>query len=446
MKLNILKSLLFFIMTLALFCADANAKEVSSEAASPERSISRIRHWSAPTYTRIVIDIGKNSHYSYNLLKKNPDYNKPRRIYVDIDGVKLAPSVNKKIEINDGLLQSIRAGQFKKDVVRVVMDLESIDDYRIFPLTDPFRIVIDIMGERERTAHAQSQDEPEVTTDKKPEPSDPKGALVAKIGDKALKAPLPKGPESSKTVSKPEKKKSKKKYQKATKPAKKKRPVIVIDPGHGGTDPGAIGRRGLMEKDVTLKIAKLLKKKLETETRAKVILTRTRDKYIALDDRTALANSTQCDLFISIHINASLNRKASGVETYFLDVSNDKRSMQLAARENASSLKATSDLQYILADLIRTANRVDSSNLAEDVQTSLVSTLKKKYKGIKGNGVKGAPFYVLVRTDMPSILVEASFISNPTGEKRLKSDKYLRQIVLGISRGVTRFLKSRKAV
>ena len=132
------------------------------------------------------------------------------------------------------------------------------------------------------------------------------------------------------------------------------------------------------------------------------------------------------------------------METYYLDVSNDKRSIQVAARENSASAKATGDLQYILRDLMRTANRNNSSALATHIQDSLVASLKKKYSGIAGNGVKGAPFYVLVRTNMPSILVEVSFISNPNTEKRLKTEKYINEIVAGIADGILAFINGKR--
>ena len=316
---------------------------------------------------------------------------------MDIYGTTLSDGLKKKIPINDGLLKAARAGQFKSDTVRIVLDIESIEDYKIFALSDPFRIVIDVMG----TGFGGEGGEMSKT-----------GPLAPSMTVSALMA--------SHKVRK-----------------------IVIDPGHGGKDPGAIGRSGLKEKDVTLRISKLLKKSLRKKTRAKVILTRKRDVYIPLEERTAIANTVGADLFISVHVNASPKRKASGVETYYLDVSNDRRTIQVAARENAASTKATGDLQYILRDLMRTANRNDSSALATHIQDSLVGTLRKKYRSVNANGVKGAPFYVLVRTNMPSILVEVSFISNAREEKRLKSEKYLQAIASGITDGVLGFINGK---
>ena len=216
---------------------------------------------------------------------------------------------------------------------------------------------------------------------------------------------------------------------------------IVIDAGHGGKDSGAVGRNRLKEKDVVLKIAKGLKETLSKETGAEIIMTRDDDTFIPLEERTAIANTKEADIFISVHANASFNRKAGGVETYFLNLTNDAVAIRLAARENAVSSKKMSDLQYILNDLIKTSKTNESSRLAAVVQESLVSNLKTKYNDVKGNGVKGAPFYVLVGTHMPSVLVEVSFISNPKEEARLSDSNYIKEIVAGITNGVNRYVK-----
>ena len=170
-------------------------------------------------------------------------------------------------------------------------------------------------------------------------------------------------------------------------------------------------------------------------------MTRDDDTFIPLEERTAIANTKEADLFISIHANASFNRRASGVETYFLNLTNDAVAIRLAARENAVSSKKMSDLQYILNDLIKTSKTNESSRLAAVVQESLVSNMRVKYNDVKGNGVKGAPFYVLVGTHMPSILVEVSFISNSKEEARLRDDAYIHEVVQGIKNGVMRYVK-----
>ena len=387
--------LTFFIHASSTYAAKAgHAKSTSNKAAV---KVTDIKHWSNPNYTRVVISLSGDAAFTHRLLKEDPAIKKPRRLYVDIRRTRLSPSLKQPIPINDGLLKMARAGQYAKDVVRVVLDIESIEDYKIFSLAEPFRIVVDVMGKRE----VRSQESSASGGRSQPIPSQP--SLAQQLGLKIKR--------------------------------------IVIDAGHGGKDSGAVGRNRLKEKDVVLKIAKGLKETLSKETGAEIIMTRDDDTFIPLEERTAIANTKEADIFISVHANASFNRKAGGVETYFLNLTNDAVAIRLAARENAVSSKKMSDLQYILNDLIKTSKTNESSRLAAVVQESLVSNLKTKYNDVKGNGVKGAPFYVLVGTHMPSVLVEVSFISNPKEEARLSDSNYIKEIVAGITNGVNRYVK-----
>jgi N-acetylmuramoyl-L-alanine amidase len=386
--------LLFFTI---LFLISLNTTAFSKPDTAEVKSI---RHWSNPNYTRVVIDLSRKVPHNHHLLKKDPSIQKPRRLYIDISGATLAKDLVKSIPISDGLLKAVRAGQYKKDTVRVVLDIESLEDYKVFPLTNPYRIVIDVTG---------------TVTDR---------TVMDREGSS------PRGPTPETTPHGP-----------ATTRRALKVKTIVIDPGHGGKDPGAIGKRGLKEKDVTFKLSKMLKKELQKKLDSKIILTRDKDAYIPLDERTAIANMRQADLFISIHVNASVNRKATGVETYYLDYAHDKEAMRVASRENFASTEEMGDvLKFILKDLERSGNRIESSGLATYVQESLSSSLRKKYRGIKSNGVKGAPFYVLLNSNMPSILVEVSFISNPRDERRLRDERYLQGIIKGISTGILRYV------
>jgi N-acetylmuramoyl-L-alanine amidase len=220
---------------------------------------------------------------------------------------------------------------------------------------------------------------------------------------------------------------------------------VVIDPGHGGHDTGAIGKEGTREKDVALAIAKKLAGELR-EKGLEVVLTREDDRFIRLEDRAKFANTEHGDLFISVHCNAAANRKLRGVETYTLNTSANRYSIRLAARENASSEKGISDLQFILADLATKANTEESSRLAEQVQRSLVSGLSRKYDGIKDLGHKEALFYVLLGVKMPAILVETSFLSNLEEEERLASGEYQAEVAKAIAHGVEAFLGDRNRV
>ncbi|KFA87806.1 N-acetylmuramoyl-L-alanine amidase [Archangium violaceum] len=218
---------------------------------------------------------------------------------------------------------------------------------------------------------------------------------------------------------------------------------VVIDAGHGGHDTGAIGRKGTREKDVTLAIAQKLARELR-DRGLEVMLTRDGDRYLKLEERARMANEMKGDLFISIHCNAAPTSKLRGIETYTLNTSADRYSIRLAARENASSEKGISDLQFILADLATKANTEESTRLATRVQKNLVSHLSSHYKGVKDLGTKEALFYVLLGTRMPAILVETAFLSNAEEERRLASDKYQEDVAQAIALGVEDFLGRRQ--
>ncbi len=217
---------------------------------------------------------------------------------------------------------------------------------------------------------------------------------------------------------------------------------VIIDAGHGGHDTGAIGPTGVKEKDVTLAIAKKLQENL-LEQGFEVLMTRTDDKFVALEERARFANRKRGDLFVSIHCNAHSSSKMRGIETYTLNVTSDKYAIRLAARENAASEKTLSDLQFILADLATKANTSDSHRLAKAVQSSLVSSHSGDKKRPRDLGVKQALFYVLLGARMPAVLVETAFLSNPTDEKRLSSGEYQQQVADAIGRGVARFVGDR---
>lgn len=220
---------------------------------------------------------------------------------------------------------------------------------------------------------------------------------------------------------------------------------VVIDAGHGGHDTGAIGRKGIREKDVTLAIARRLASRLR-ERGLEVLLTREDDRYLKLEERARMANEVKGDLFISIHCNSAPTSKLRGVETYTLNTSADRYSIRLAARENASSEKGISDLQFILADLATKANTEESTRLATRVQKNLVSHLSSHYQGVKDLGTKEALFYVLLGARMPAILVETAFLSHPEEEKRLGSEKYQDDVARAIALGVEDFLGGRRQV
>jgi N-acetylmuramoyl-L-alanine amidase len=216
---------------------------------------------------------------------------------------------------------------------------------------------------------------------------------------------------------------------------------IVIDPGHGGHDSGAVGYyKHVLEKDVVLSIAKSLATKIRQEIGCEVIMTRSTDRFLSLEERTAIANTKNADLFISLHTNAHQDRRAYGIETYFLNLATDEDAILVAARENATSRKNISDLQTILNDLMQHAKINESSRLAAYMQRSLCKYMRGKYGKINDKGVKQAPFYVLLGAHMPSILIELSFISNKRECERLTNSDYQEHICNAMVRGIREYI------
>lgn len=307
----------------------------------------------------------------------------PDRLYFDLPNTTIAKEIRTNFPVGDGILKTVRASQFNNETVRVVFDLEEISDYKAFVIDNPARLVIDVYG----------------------------------------------------------------KTQKAEKPAlqiNKKR--VVIDAGHGGHDPGAVGMKKLYEKDVVLDIALKLKKILASDQSYEVFLTRDKDKFIPLEERTAIANKKNADLFVSIHANASTRRQAKGIETYLLNWTDDEEAMKVAARENAISLKKMKAIhrqmdvvEIIKSDLMRESKRDESIKLANYIQRTMITNLDGSYKNISDLGVKQALFYVLFGARMPSVLVEVSFISNPEEEKLLSCDSYRMDIAKAVAEGVDKY-------
>ena len=215
---------------------------------------------------------------------------------------------------------------------------------------------------------------------------------------------------------------------------------IVIDAGHGGHDPGTIGRDGLQEKDLVLDVATRLAKMVREELGAEVILTRSSDIFIPLEERTAIANTQKADLFLSIHANSSRNRKARGIETYFLSFAKNAHAEEVAARENAISEATLKDLQNLVKAIALNSKIDESRDFASAVQESLVGELKPQYPAVVDRGVHTAPFYVLIGANMPSILAEIAFVSHPQEEKLLQTKAYRERIARSILAGVQRYL------
>lgn len=214
---------------------------------------------------------------------------------------------------------------------------------------------------------------------------------------------------------------------------------IVIDPGHGGHDTGTVGPNGLEEKDLVLDVGRRLGKLLETRLGAEVVYTRKDDTFIPLETRTAIANQARADLFVSIHANSSHDSDARGVETYYLNFTSSPQALEVAARENAVSEKSIFELQDLVKKIALKEKIEESREFAGDVQESLHSGLAVKSPAIRDRGVKKAPFIVLIGANMPSILAEISFVSNPVDERRLATAEYRERIAESLYRGIARY-------
>ena len=397
-------------------------------------ALKSIRYWSAGAYTRIVIDQDKPIKFLAQELKK------PDRLVFDLLNTRMSPSVDKgPLSVNDGILRQVRASQHTPGIVRVVLDLASIKSYVAFPLHDPERLVIDVTGEGGKTAEPPAVSA--VTdTQQKTEPianhSVPSHAEQQTPLTLPSKTPIGKNTDGA-TLS-------------LSRQLGLKIKTIAIDAGHGGHDPGAIGRGGLREKNITLDIAKRLAVLVKERLGCTVVMTRDKDVFIPLEQRPFIAKSKGADLFVSIHVNATRKRVTRGIETYVQSLrASDRDAMATAARENAMSTKKLSELKSeldrIFADLTRDDKIEESLYLADSVQGSLVSTLKpiNRHAGDLKTKIKRAFFYVLINTEMPSILAEVGFISNPEEEKLLRTNEYKQSIAEALFQGVQKYVDAR---
>lgn len=382
--------------------APTNDKRPSSRA-----KLLSVRYTSSKSYTRVVLDLDEEVRYRYQILNPNQSVNRPHRLYVDLEDTVLGKGVHKGTHVADGILKDIRSGQKDPRTTRVVLDFNAMQDYKIFPLENPFRLVIDVQAPEEGKVAAQRAPTKQTYKKSKPQKYTPPQNSKKMAGELLEQLGL-----TFKT--------------------------IMLDPGHGGKDPGAAAN-GIKEKNINLRFAKILAAKLK-RAGFNVLYTRTKDKFIPLEERTAMANIKKADMFISIHCNAHRSSKINGIETYTLNLARNRNAVRVAARENAVSAKRISDLQVILTDLMLNSKMKESKDLAKNIHTKSLSNIRRKWS-VKDQGVREAPFYVLMGAKMPSVLIELGYLTNRTEAGRLKSDKYLSYIADGIVKGVLEYKK-----
>ena len=417
-------------MTGARRAAPASEKETFPSGIVGVRNI---RQWTGTEYTRIVIDLDDEVKYTEGSVQN------PARIYFDLLGARVTRDLASRIfPVRDGFLQQIRVGQNRADVVRVVLDFQNVSDYNVFTLPDPYRLVVDILGQAPSEA-----------------PSAPPIEAVA-----ALPAPLVEVPDPEPAAI----------YAEETPPpepvAVKSSPDVirvppaprkdgysivqqlglsasrvVIDPGHGGHDPGTMNKSGLREKDLVLDVSRRLRKLLEKDG-FEVVMTRDRDVFIPLEERTAIANSKGADLFVSVHVNAARSTKPRGTETYFLNLATTPDAEEVAARENAVTTRRVSELGSILQKVLNNEKITESRELASRVQTSLSTKLYSSATDSRNRGVKTAPFYVLLGAQMPSVLVEVAYLTNRKDAELLGDEAFRQKVAESIAVGVRGYQNS----
>ena len=390
-----------FTAALAALVALSAPGAAAPQAQDTLAEVYNLRHFTHPNFTRIVVDIGAMREYT------SAETRTPGRIVVDILQARINPIVREEaIPEKCDYINMIRIVQKSDATVRVTADVDfsRVRRYQVYHVFDPFRIVIDIYPQEAGAPSAPPAKGGAPLPIKKPEPVRGGYSMARQLG-LGIRS-------------------------------------IVIDPGHGGADPGCLDGAGLREKDLALDISLKLRDLLRTTTKLDVIMTRVTDIMVPLENRTVVANQRRADLFVSIHINAFPDKRRQGVETFFLNFSSDPRVNELAARENFTTTKTIGEMDKIIRKIVQNSKILESRDLAEKIQRNLVRSLAARYSDIKDLGAKGGPFWTLIGTEMPSILVEVSHISNAKEAQRLRDEAYREQIARGIYDGLMAYLQS----
>lgn len=387
-------------------------------------TVSELRYWSSEEYTRVVIQMDREVEFEKQFLQRPP------RIYFDLKRTRLRSElVGKTYSVNDLFIKQIRVGQNRPGVVRVVLDFEKINKQTVFALYDPFRIVIDTRGAKPGDEASRGDPKRTVKTAEAVIPLET-GSRQREAAREIAAVPSPNlGGQRS-----------------LTRVLGLKIGRVVLDPGHGGADTGTVGEKGLSEKELVLDIALRLRELLEKKLGTDVVMTRTSDEFVRLEERTAIANQHSADLFVSIHANSSRHPSVSGVETYFLSLASSADEREVASRENATSQKNISELEDLLRRIAFDDYNKESRELAHTVQKNLYSELKPHRPPLRDRGVKKAPFIVLMGSNMPSILTEVAFLSNPYDEKFLKTEEARDRVAQAIYKGIETYFRSLGAV
>ena len=451
-------------------------------AAPPRPAIQGIRTISSADMTRVIISLSAPLAYE---LTAEPS-SSPSRLLIRFSPASLAPGVRTTAKVDDGLLKEVRTGLIADSIIRVSLEVEKLGTYRATAFRSPDQVVIQLRKQPEHRVSArppapplQPGSSPKELTERQvamapPLPSSPPPCKDQHLPPSTSLPPASPAKEPAERqltstpppTSLPPASPAKEPQVTSTPPLPSSPPPpapvqeqplspsvslpryrIMLDPGHGGSDPGAQGIDGLQEKTVVLAVSKRLAQKLRERLGADVVLTRTRDVFIPLPERTARANTAKADLFVSIHANASPNLETQGIETYYLNNTNDRATIRLAKLENGIREKQQlpqrgTSLSYILSDLIQTGKEEESIALAQEVQTALVEQARAIFPVTHDLGVKKGPFYVLVGAHMPCVLVELAFLTHAEEGGRLGSAAYQEILAEGLFHGIADFLRT----
>lgn len=367
-----------------------------------------IRTWSSAEVTRLVFDLNRTAAYSQH------QHSHPGRVTIEVKNTILGKS--SRLRVSGGTIpRPFMVRQSHPRTVAITVQSNPLSTYKVFALTNPDRLVVDVYH-RPQDEIRQIGDLTRPSIPAAPAMTTPSSPVIPSptVSEPAVIA-VPKMPDGVRT--------------------------IVIDPGHGGRDPGTIGRHGTTEKDITLKVASLVKDILSKTPNTRVLMTRERDIFIELEDRAKFANSKEADLFVSIHVNSHPHKGVRGLEIYHFGEAKDQRALEVAARENGTPLNNTGvGWEYLVADLLTSKKIENSLELAWTAKQAMVTRLNGRYSTID-HGVKTAPFYVLRFTTMPSILAEIAFMSNPAEEEQMRTQAFLAHIAESIVDGVKTYLQ-----
>jgi N-acetylmuramoyl-L-alanine amidase len=359
----------------------------------PPAMIQNLRTAISPESFRLVLDLDRKTRVKKHLPARE------NGLVVEIPHAALSKSAQTKIA-QGSLDGRFIVRQTPDDSVTVTLPNGSFHRYALFSLTNPPRLVVDVIPSGALPS-APTLDMTELAATPAPPPQ-----------------PLP--------------------------PRAKAFTTIVIDPGHGGRDPGAHGHRGTEEKDITLKVGLKLRELLKKDPGVRILMTRERDVFVELEDRARFANGNEADLFVSIHVNSHPQRSVRGIEIYHFGEAKDQRALELAARENGTPLSSTGmGWEYLVADLLTTKKIEASLELAWTTKEAMITHLNGDY-ALVDHGVKTAPFYVLRFTSMPSILAEIAYISNAAEEELLRTSTFVTRVAESLHEGVAAFLAASK--